>query len=272
MQIWQAVILGFVQGLTEFLPVSSSGHIAFLQGVFGVNDSDTALFFTIILHLGTLVAVCAVFWRDILALFRKPFKTLGYLIIATVPAGITGILFKIFDLDDIFFGRYMWICLAVFFFCTAVLLLVTEIVAKRRENLLPLCFKTVIPMGLAQAVAVLPGISRSGSTICAGTLAGCRKEEVAKFSFIMSIPVILGSFIVELASGIASGEIRQSFIDGGATLGWSVALGFIVSAAAGLFAIKIMLKVIKKANYKWFSAYLTAMSVICIVLQFTVFR
>lgn len=272
MQIWQAVILGFVQGLTEFLPVSSSGHIAFLQGVFGINDSDTALFFTIILHLGTLVAVCSVFWRDILALFKKPFKTLGYLIIATVPAGITGILFKIFDLDDIFFGRYMWVCLAVFFFSTAVLLLVTEIVAKRRENLLPLSFKTVIPMGLAQAVAVLPGISRSGSTICAGTLAGCQKEEVAKFSFIMSIPVILGSFIVELASGIASGEIGQSFSEGGATLGWSVALGFIVSAAAGLFAIKIMLKVIKKANYKWFSAYLTAMSVICIVLQFTVFR
>lgn len=271
MEIWQAVILGFVQGLTEFLPVSSSGHIAFLQGVFGVNDSDTALFFTIILHLGTLVAVCAVFWRDILALFKKPFKTLGYLIIATVPAEITGILFKIFDLDKVFFGNYMWVWLAVFFFCTATLLLVTEIVAKRRVNLLPLCFKTVIPMGLAQAVAVLPGISRSGSTICAGTLAGCQREEVAKFSFIMSIPVILGSFIVELASGIASGEIQQSFAEGGAAFGWSVALGFIVSAAAGLFAIKIMLKVIKKANYKWFSAYLVALSIVCVVLQFTVF-
>ncbi len=87
----------------------------------------------------------------------------------------------------------------------------------------------------------------------------------------MSIPVILGSFVVELASGIASGEIAQSFAEGGATLGWSVALGFIVSAAAGLFAIKIMLKVIKKANYKWFSAYLLALSIVCVVLQFTVF-
>lgn len=271
MEIWQAVILGFVQGLTEFLPVSSSGHIAFLQGVFGINDSDTALFFTIILHLGTLVAVCVVFWRDILALFKKPFKTLGFLVLATIPAGITGILFKIFDLDNVFFGKYMWICLAVFFLCTATLLLVTEIVAKRRQNALPVCLKTVIPMGLAQAVAVLPGISRSGSTICAGTIAGCQREEVAKFSFIMSIPVILGSFVVELASGIASGEIAQSFAEGGATLGWSVALGFIVSAAAGLFAIKIMLKVIQKANYKWFSVYLLALSIACVVLQFTVF-
>ena len=271
MEIWQAVILGFVQGLTEFLPVSSSGHVAFFQGLFGINEADTALFFTIILHLGTLVAVCVVFWRDILALFKKPFKTLGFLVLATVPAGITGILFKIFDLDAVFFGKYMWICLAVFFLCTAVLLFVTEMVAKRRVSALPLCFKTVIPMGLAQAVAVLPGISRSGSTICAGTLAGCDREQVAKFSFMMSIPVILGSFVVELASGIASGEISQSFAENGAKLGWSVALGFIGSAVAGLFAIKVMLKVIRKANYKWFSLYLLLLSVTCIILQFTVF-
>ena len=79
MEIWQAVILGFVQGLTEFLPVSSSGHIAFFQGVFGISEQDIALFFTIILHLGTLVAVCVVFWRDIIALFRKPFKTFSLL-------------------------------------------------------------------------------------------------------------------------------------------------------------------------------------------------
>lgn len=272
MEIWQAVILGFVQGLTEFLPVSSSGHVAFFQGLFGINDADTALFFTIILHLGTLVAVCAVFWREIFQLFKKPYKTLGFLVLATIPAGLTGVLFKVFSLDDVFLGEYMWLCLAVFFLLTAILLFVTEIVAKRRQSVLPLCVKTVVPMGLAQAVAVLPGISRSGSTICAGTLAGCDREEVAKFSFLMSIPVILGSFIVELISGLANGEIKQSFIEGGAQLGWSVALGFIVSAVAGLFAIKLMLKVIKKANYKWFSLYLLLMSVTCMVLQFTVFK
>ena len=100
MEIWQAVILGFVQGLTEFLPVSSSGHVAFFQSVLDIKDSGIALFFTIILHLGTLVAVVAVFWRDILALFKKPFKTLGLLILATIPAGVTGVLVVIFDLDD----------------------------------------------------------------------------------------------------------------------------------------------------------------------------
>ena len=93
MEIWQAVILGLVQGLTEFLPVSTSGHIAFFQGIFGISESDIALFFTIILHLGTLVAVCVIFWRDILDLFKKPFHTLGFLILATIPAGLAGILF-----------------------------------------------------------------------------------------------------------------------------------------------------------------------------------
>ncbi len=273
MEIWQAIILGLVQGLTEFLPVSSSGHVAFFQGVFGINDDQIALFFTIILHLGTLVAVCVVFWKDIIALFKKPFKTLGFLVLATVPAVISGLLVKFFDLDEILLNRScMGIVLAVFFFVTASVLFITEMVVKRRQNTLPLCFKTVIPMGVAQAMAVLPGISRSGSTICAGTLAGCRSEDVAKFSFLMSIPVILGSFVVELGSGLYKGEIQQSFVEGGATLGWSVALGFIISAISGLFAIKVMLKVIKKANYKWFSLYLVLLSITCLVLHFTYFN
>ncbi|MBD5584475.1 MAG: undecaprenyl-diphosphate phosphatase [Clostridia bacterium] len=272
MEIWQAVILGLVQGLTEFLPVSSSGHIAFFQGVFGINDSDIALFFSIILHLGTLVAVCVIFWKDIIALFKKPFKTLGLLVLASIPAGIMGIIFELCDLDAVFLGEYMGVFLCVFFLITAILLFTTEMVVKRRQNVLPLCIKTTLPMGVAQAFAVLPGISRSGSTICAGTLAGCKSEEVAKFSFIMSIPVILGSFVIELAMGLKNGEIQQNFAQGGATLGWSVALGFIISAIAGLFAIKVMLKVIKKANYKWFSLYLVLMSITSLVLHFTVFN
>ena len=273
MKIWQAVILGLIQGLTEFLPVSSSGHIALFQGLFHINDDDIALFFSIILHLGTLVAVCTVFWRDILALFKKPFKTLGLLVLATIPAGVVGILYEVFDLDLVFRGYYMGIFLAVFFLITAAVLFTTEMVAKRRISPdLPLSIKTTMPMGAAQALAVLPGISRSGSTICAGTLAGCKSEDVAKFSFIMSIPVILGSFVVELYSGLKSGKLQASFETGGATLGWSVALGFIISALAGLFAIKVMLKVIKKANYKWFSLYLVLLAITCFVLHFTYFN
>ena len=99
MEIWQAAILGLVQGLTEFLPVSSSGHIAFVEGLFKIDDSSIAMFFMIILHLGTLVAVCVVFWKDILALFKKPFKTLGLLVLATVPAAVVGIRVEVVDVD-----------------------------------------------------------------------------------------------------------------------------------------------------------------------------
>lgn len=270
MEIWQAIVLGLVQGLTEFLPVSSSGHIALFQGIFGITELQ--LFISIILHLGTLVAVCIVFFKDIVDLFKKPFHTLGYLVLATVPAAITGLLFEVFDLDDVFLGENMGIYLFIFFLVTAALLFATEMVAKRRERTLPLCFKTVIPMGLAQAVAVLPGISRSGSTICAGTLAGGKSEDLAKFSFLMSIPIILGSFAVELAVGLKDGEIQASFSSGGTTFVWGIVLGFIVSAIAGLFAINVMMRAIRKTNYKWFSLYLVLIAITSLVLHFTYFN
>ncbi len=270
MEIWQAVVLGLVQGLTEFLPVSSSGHIAFFQRCFGMEN--ITLFFSIILHLGTLVAVCVVFFRDILDLFKKPFKTLGFLVLATIPAGIAGLLLDDVVEEHLLNGAYFGLIVGIFFLVTAAVLFATEIFAKRRVNTLPLCFRTVIPMGLAQAVAILPGISRSGSTICAGTFAGGKSEEIAKFSFLMSIPVILGSFIVEMYKGLKDGTIRQNFSDGGAVFGWSVALGFIVSTIAGLFAIRVMLKAIKKANYKWFSLYLVLLAIVCFILQFTYFN
>ena len=264
MEIWQAIVLGFTQGLTEFLPVSSSGHLAFIMRVFGVSEGG--LFFSIILHLGTLVAVCTIYFKDILALFKKPFKTLGFLVIASIPAAIFGFLLEDIVDDKLLGSDYLGIILAVFFTVTATVLFITEVFAKKRQNELPLCWRTVIPMGLAQAVAILPGISRSGSTICAGTLAGGKSEEVAKFSFLMSVPVILGSFIVSLAKGLYRGEIQADFSASGATYGWCIALGFIISAISGLFANKVMLKVIQKANYKWFSLYLIMLAIVCIVL------
>ena len=136
MEIWQAVVLGLMQGLTEFLPVSSSGHLVFLQRIFGMTEGG--LFFNIILHLGTIVAVCAVFWRDILGLFKKPFKTLGFLVVASIPAAIVGFLLE--DLIDTMGQEfeYIGVILAVFFLITATLLFVTEVVLKKRQNQLPL--------------------------------------------------------------------------------------------------------------------------------------
>lgn len=269
MEILKSAFLGLVQGLTEFLPVSSSGHLAFLHTVLNVS-SENALFFSIILHLGTLVAVCVIFFKDIIALFKRPFKTLLYLVVATIPAAVLGIVFSLLDVEDYFYGgKYCGILLCLFFLCTAALLFATEMVAKKKQNTLPLCWKTTLPMGFAQAIAVIPGISRSGSTICAGTLAGCDSRDVAKFSFLMSIPVILGGFVVELAKGLYTGELQNDFAARGAEYGWSIAVGFIISAIAGLFAIKVMLKAIQKVNYKWFSLYLVLLAITCFVLNFT---
>lgn len=269
MEIWQAIVLGLVQGLTEFLPVSSSGHLSFFQNVLGVSTSN-AQFISLILHLGTLVAVCIIFFKDILSLFKKPFKTLGLLVLATIPAVILGVVAELLEIDYYFYDwQYAAILLCICFLVTAAVLYVTELIAKRRNNALPICLKTAIPMGLAQAFAILPGISRSGSTICAGTIAGGKSEDIAKFSFLMSIPVILGGFVLELGKGLIDGSLKSDFAANGATYGWAIALGFIVSAVAGLFAIKVMLKAIQKANYKWFSLYLVLIAITCIVLQCT---
>lgn len=267
MEIWQAIVLGLVQGLTEFLPVSSSGHLSFFQNVLNVGTQNAQLV-ALIFHLGTLVAVCVVFFGDIIALFKKPYKTLGFLIIASIPAAVFGVIASVCDLD-FWFYEWEWaaVLLAICFLITAAVLFCTEIYIKHRQNVLPLKMKVVIPMGIAQAIAIFPGISRSGSTICAGSFAGGKSEEIAKFSFLMSIPVILGGFVLELGKGIIDGSLQADFAAGGATYPVAIALGFVVSAVSGLFAIKVMLKAIQKANYKWFSLYLVLLAITCIVLK-----
>lgn len=267
MEVWQAIVLGLTQGLTEFLPVSSSGHLLFFQRVLGIDIGGAEMFFNIIMHLGTLIAVCAVFWKDIINLFKKPFKTLLYLVVATIPAAIVGLLLED-KIDEVFVqGSHAGIFLGIFFMITAGILFATEIFAKRRKKTLPLCFRTTVPMGLAQCVALLPGISRSGSTIAAGTFAGGTADDISKFSFLMSIPVILGSFAVSLLKGMVNGELHESVLVAGDSFGICVVVGLIFSAVSGLFAIKVMLAAIKKADYKWFSAYLVAIGLLSIVLQ-----
>ncbi len=267
MEVWQGIFLGIVQGLTEFLPVSSSGHLILFQNIMNIDTANLLL--NLVFHMGTLVAVCAVFYKDILDLFKKPYKTMLYLIIATIPAALVGVF-----LDDVIDSLFIThslkgVFLAIAFCLTAILLFSAELYAKRRKKQLPLSFKTTLPMGLMQAIAVLPGISRSGSTIAAGTFAGGKAEDLAKFSFLMSIPIILGGFAVEVLKGIRDGEIVTLISMADTSLIWAVVLGFICSAITGLFAIKIMLKAIKKANYKWFSVYLVCIAIVTLVLQFT---
>lgn len=266
--IWKSAVLGTVQGLTEFLPVSSSGHLTLLQQILGYDLGVAGMtFVNILLHFGTLLSIVFVFWKDILALFKKPFKTLLMLIAATIPAGVIGLLFEdkieaVFEPDK----NVAWLCwLAVFFALTAFILLLTEFVSSRRKKTSPLSWKHSVPMGLAQAAALFPGISRSGSTIAAGVISGAKRDEVAKFSFLMSIPVISGSLVVETFHLIKPDEGVTVAIGTSGIIGMVV--GVVFSAVAGFFAIKIMLKVIGKGNYKWFAVYLVALSFACFWLN-----
>ncbi len=261
--IWKTFILGAVQGLTEFLPVSSSGHLTLLQKILGYND-ESLMFVNIMLHFGTLVSVCIIFRKDILALFKKPFKTLLMLIVATIPAAVVGLLCNDY-IEDIFNGAQGILYLAICFACTALMLLVTEMVAKRRKTHAELGWKNTIPMGIVQAVALFPGISRSGSTIFAGTVAGTKPDKLAKFSFLMSIPVILGGFVLELKNIIFPSEDTTLVCGTNDIIGMIV--GVIAAAVFGFIAIKFMLKIISKANYKWFSLYLVLLSLTCFWLD-----
>ena len=158
MTLWQAILLGLTQGLAEFLPVSSSGHLVLMREIFGIKGEY--LMFDVMLHVGTLFAVFITFFKDLIALFKPPFKTIGLIIVATVPAVVVGLLAG--DYIENLFSSGKYLCF--FFLFTALLMFLTEIIAKRTRETKPLGLKAAIAMGLMQGVGVFPGISRSGST------------------------------------------------------------------------------------------------------------
>lgn len=248
-----AIILGIVQGLTEFLPVSSSGHLTLVQDIFGINEN--ILFTNVALHFGTLLAVIIYYFKDVVDLFRpRNYKTTLYLIIATLPAGLAMLLLG--DLvEKVFTAQY--ICFG--FLATAIVLLSAEFVGRKIRETRPINISTAIIMGVAQAVAIFPGLSRSGSTITAGLVAKSERNSVAKFSFLMSIPVIAGSTIFEIFT------VDFSSINIIATI-----VGVTTSFVAGFFAIKIMIKLIGKCNFKWFSIYLFALAIVTFINAFVV--
>ncbi len=263
--IWKSVVLGTVQGLTEFLPVSSSGHLVLLQRMLGYDlGGGSMTFVNIMLHFGTLLAVILVFWKDILALFRKPFTPLLWLIVATIPAGIVGLLFED-GIDAAFSGEKGLLYLAGCFAATALLLLLAELCVRRRKREQAFGWKHAVSMGVMQAVALFPGISRSGSTIAAGTLAGAKTQDAARFSFLMSIPIILGSVAVSLKGIVFDEPETVTALGVNGFLG--VLIGVFFSAVFGFLAIKFMLKVIGKGNFKWFSLYLVLLSLACLWLD-----
>jgi len=252
MNIFEAIVLGIVQGFTEFLPVSSSGHLVLLQRVFGVEEPS--LFFDTMLHFGTLIAVFVVLWKDIWALIKKPVQPLtGYLIIATVPAIITALLFKD-TIENLFTSAQL---LGICFLITTALLVSAELLTKRARNDNTLKKAESINwidaavIGLMQALAIPPGISRSGATISGALLRKLDRDFAARFSFLLSIPAILGAVVLHskdlFKGGLAEAGETVNFL--------AVAAGTLAAAAVGFFAVKFMLKIIRERSLFGFAIY-----------------
>lgn len=265
MDILKSVILGLVQGLTEFLPVSSSGHLIVVKKLFGIDQEKFGLTYDIALHFATLVAVFIVFWPDIVALLKKPIQKLtGLLIVATIPAVFVGLFFDDYIEQISQSGGFLGIA----FIVTAGLLFFSQKTKKKDKTIDFMTYKDATVIGLVQGVAVMPGISRSGSTTSAGLFMGIEKESSMRFAFLMSIPIIMGSVVLGVKDIVSTPE----------TINWSsIIVGMLSAGVSGYFAVKFMLNFFKKRSLNVFAVYVGILGVLILVDQlffqkfFTVF-
>lgn len=262
-----ALLLGVVQGVTEFLPVSSSGHLLLGQYFLGVDGEAFGLSFDVALHVGTLVAVVWFFRRDLtrmgFALVRSlrvrnlsdPDGRLACLIVAsTFPAALVGYLFEDFFASAI---RSPWIVVSALVL-VGVLFLVGESVGQKHREASKLTFREAVGVGVAQAAALVPGVSRSGATITLGLFLGLRREEAARFSFLMSVPIILG------AGGSQFAELVEAGMDGRGALLFGV--GMTSSAVVGYLAIRFFIGYVAHHSLKAFAYYRFALAAVVVVL------
>lgn len=267
----EAILLGIVQGLTEFLPVSSSGHLAIGKALFGIETAD--LSFEVIVHAATVLATIVVFWKDILALLQGLFKFkfnaetryICLILLSMIPVFIVGMFFK--DKVESIFGSGLLV-VGFALLVTAFLLFLSETLEVRRavqagndggqagNGGQKMTWKSALWMGLAQAVAVIPGLSRSGSTIATGLICGVKKEEVTRFSFLMVLIPILGEAFLD----VVGGDFAQSSVGV-----LPLILGFLAAFVSGLFACRVMIAIVKKARLRWFALYCAIVGLICIV-------
>ena len=260
MNILEAVLLGLLQGLGEFLPISSSGHLLLGRMVLGltIDESPVYKMLDILLHVGTLVPVLIVFWKDWWEMLKNPFKskTLLLLFIASMPTLVFKVIFDDF-IDSCDTGWF----LGVSFLMTAVFLLVAEYVSSKKANKTEkVGFFHAIVMGCMQGVALLPGISRSGSTLAGGLLSGLDRKSGAKFAFMMSAPAIAGALLLEGKDAIENGWISDLAVV-------PTIVGVIVAGVTGYIAIRFMLKLMTKVSLNWFALYVAILGVIFLLLQ-----
>lgn len=282
----QALILGIIQGLTEYLPVSSSGHLTIGQRLFGLTDPEANMAFDVAVHVATVLSTCVILWKEIVWIFQDFFKWIGNLfgkrehsteprkglrlkeanegtkyviniLVSMIPVAIVGLFFEK-QIKAAFDGNLLvvGICLLV----TASLLAFSYWAKTRqRENISP--FHAFI-IGIAQAIAALPGLSRSGSTIATGLLLGNKKEKLAQFSFLMVIPPILGKALLD---GIEIARHGVSAAMGGLSP-WALLVGFLAAFVSGCVACKWMVNLVKKGKLVWFAIYCAVIGILAIVL------
>lgn len=255
MSLIQAIILGIVQGITEFLPISSSGHLVLMQKIFGITEP--ALLFDTCVHLGTLLAVFAVFREDILSILKKPFQKMTWLLIAgTIPTAIIGVLFKDF-FEELF---HTGSTLGVEFLVTGLILLWSGTQQNGKKGLKQTTYLDAAFVGLMQGAAILPAISRSGLTISGALFRKLDREFAARFSFLLSIPAILGATVFQLKDIAEAGSTGLSY--------GTLVTGSLAAALAGYLSIKYMLEILKKGKLKYFSYYVFVLGALVLIDQY----
>ena len=277
MSVIKAFILGLIQGISEFLPISSSGHLAIAGKIMGMDpEGDNLLSFNILLHVATLAAVFIVYKKDIWEMIKAFFAMIGdvckgkglrlkeflyrrlivMLIVATIPAVFAALL-----LGDIIENPALW-QIGIFLIITAILLFLSEKLAGGNVDIEKMSVKRAFCVGCFQGLGTLPGISRSGSTIVGGLFSGLDKKTAVRFSFLMSIPAILGALVLDIKDMFDATSQTLSFLP--------VAVGMITAGVSGYFAIKFLLKIVEKSKLSYFSIYCTLAGIMAIILNFTI--
>ena len=262
MEWFEALIMGLLQGFTEFLPVSSSGHITILSNLFGIEGEEN-LTFTIVVHVATVLSTLCILWKEVDWILRGLFKlkmndeTIYFLKIclSMIPVGIVGLFFK--DYVEQVFGSGLLI-VGIMLLVTAMLLTFTYYVKPRVQR--EITFRDALVIGIAQACAVMPGLSRSGSTIATGLMLGNKKEHLAQFSFLMVIPPILGEALLDgkkILEGAAEATGDISML--------ALVVGFVAAFVSGCLACKWMIGIVKKGKLIYFGIYCAVAGVLAII-------
>ena len=247
MEFLEAIILGVIQGLTEFLPVSSSGHIELAKAIFGTEENNS-MTMTVVLHFATAFSTCFIFRKDIAQIFKglfqfknnEEFKFSTKIVISMIPAAIIGFWFEKY-IEKFFSGQILLVGLMLI--VTGLILFVADKAKTTSKNV---TFLQALIIGVSQAIAILPGISRSGATISTSVLLGIDREKAARFSFLMVVPLIFGKIAKDLLSdkfNLQSDELMY------------LAVGFIFAFFTGLLACKLMIKLVKNSKLYYFSFY-----------------